>query len=320
MTNDKLNLNENTQPLDNKKRLNEPSRKLRLKTPAKETLYLLTVEFLSPVQIAQRRKVSDKSVYKIIKNLKKKGLINGAFEQVNLKQSTQLFSQPLEHQQRLHGQEWNIKLISKGDKYLETKKKANTIFIDGNTIRLYNESLEIYSGQSFFEKDEQRATALSLGYWERFFARLEHEFDIIIIKPRVQNINLVNQHYGEINSEMASDALEKRQKISITTTDDGKIWFEIDNSWNLKEMETKHPETAKHDMTKVRKQVNDWRNHDPPTNSELAQGIQQMVNTVTIQTQNIDNYAIHLKSHVESIQKLGNAVEDLSKIVKEIKK
>lgn len=326
MKKDEVNLNEASQPLAPAKRLISPPRKLRLKAPAKEVLHLLTVEFLTPVQIIQRRGTSPESVYKIIRNLKRKGLINGAFEKVNLEQSTQPLSQPLGHQQRLHGQEWNIKLISKSEKYREVKSRANYVVIDGNTIRLYNESIEIYSGQSFFELDEQRATAVSLGYWERFFARLEHEFDVILVKPRVQNISLVNQHYGEINSEVAKDARFNKEKWSFTTDDDGKIWFEVDNSWNLKEMETKHPETAKHDMTKVRKQVNDWRNNDPPTNSELAKGLQQMVNTVTMQAQNIDQYAIHLKSHVESIQSLGTKVdkwvqvgEEMLKVMKDLK-
>lgn len=323
---EELNLNESSQPLAPTKRLIQPPRKLRLKAPAKEVLHLLTVEFLTPVEIIQRRKTSPEAVYKIIRNLKKKGLINGAFEKVNLEQSTQPLSQPLEHQIRLHGQEWNIKLISKSEKYIETKQRANRIVIDGNTIRLYNDSLEIYSGQSFFEKDENRATAVSLAYWERFFARLEHEFDVILVKARAQNISLVNQHYGEINSEMATDALEKKEKISITTDEDGKIWFEIDNSWNMKEMETKHPETAKPDMTKVRKQVNDWRENDPPTNSELSRAIIETSDQLKTTHSQIAYFAQHMESHVTGVKKLGdgadkiwNAIDKLTKVVKELK-
>lgn len=309
--NAKVHKKENSEPLAKTKRFNQPPKKLRIKASAREVLNLLTIDFLTPQEIAQRRKTSVRAVYKVIAKLKEKGMFGIATNQVNLSRSTEPFSEPL--RMRLHGQEWNIKIISKSEKYAQAKKQANTVYIDGNTIRLYQDSIEIYSGQSFWEKDEQRATAVSLAYWERFFARLEHEFGVILVKPRVQNINLVNQHYGETNSEIAKDALEKKEKIRIQTEDDGKIWFTIDNSWNLKEMETLHPETAKQDMTKVQKQVNDWRSHDPPTNSQLATHIMQV-------TANQEHFAIHLKSHVEAVQKLGSAVEELTAIVKEFKK
>lgn len=317
-TNSNQPLDKSIQPLRKSQRLNLPKKKLRIKQAAKEVLTYITVDFLTIKEIAQRRQTSEQAVYKIVKKLKEKGLLNSGNEAFNLYESTQPLIQPLA--MRLHGQEWNIKLISSSSKYYEKKKKANTLVIDGNTIRLYDKSIEIYSGQSFFEKDENRATAVSIVYWMRFFARLENELQVILVKPRVSNINLVNQHYGETNSEMAKDAIQRGHKYRIETDDDGKLWFTIDNSWNLKEMETIHPETAKDDMTKVQKQVNDWRNYDPPTNSELGY--------YTIQNaKNLDQYAVHLKAHVKSVQDLGSGVnqmmeqiKNLTEVIKDLKK
>lgn len=302
------------EPFSGSERFLLPPKKVYLKESAKQILLLLTVDFLTPKQIAQRRQTSIRAVNKVIKNLREKGFINSGNKVGNLSQCTPLSREPFSPlKMRLHGQEWNIKLIASSSKYQDSRQKANTILIDGNTIRLYNKSIEIYSGQSFFEKDENRATALSMDYWMRFFVRLENELQVILVKPRATNINLVNQHYGETNSEMAKDAIQKGHKYRIETTDDGKLWFTIDNSWNLKEMETIHPETAKQDMTKIQKQVNDWRDYDPPTNSELGY--------YTIQNaKNLDEYAIHLKAHVESVQKLGSAVEELTEVIKELKK
>ena len=306
----KVESEKSIQPLDKTKRLKTPPKSLRMKQASKDILHALTVEFLTPKEISQRRKCSIQAVYKVMKGLKQKGLYDLAF---NLKRSTPIFIQPLAHQIRLHGQEWNIKLISKSQKYLEAKSRANTLVIDGNTIRLYNASLEIYSGQSFFEEDEQRATSVSLAYWQGFFARLEHEFGVILVKPRAQNISLVNQHFGETNSEMAADAIERKQKYRISTSDEGKLWFTLDDSFNFKEMETLHPETAKQDMEKVRKQVNDWRDYDPPTNSQLAIHIKGLIETQAMFQENI-------KTHFEVLNKIGNAVEDLTKAVQELKK
>lgn len=305
-----------SEPLRESKRFILPKKKLRIKASAKEVLNMLTIDFLTPQEIASRRKTSVRAVYKVISKLKEKGLFDTGFNQVNLSRSTEPFSEPLRRQQRLHGQEFNIKIIQKSEKYALSRKNANLVYIDGNTIRLYQDSIEIYSAQSFFEKDEQRATAVSLIYWERFFARLEHEFGVVLIKPRVQNIKLVNQHFGETNSEMAEDMLARKQKIRIKTEDDGKIWFTIDNSWNLGEMETLHPETSKQDMAQVQKYVNDWRHRDPPTNSELATHIMSV-------TQNQEHFANqmvfldqNLKTHFEVLDGIKRAVQDLSETVK----
>jgi DNA-binding MarR family transcriptional regulator len=301
------------QPLGKTQRLKTPQKKLRLKQAAKDILHALTIDFLTPKEIASRRKCTLQAVYKVMKKLKQKGLYDSAFNHYG---STHLSIQPLAHQIRLHGQEWNIKLISKSEKYSQSKKRANTVIIDGNTIRLYNDSLEIYSGQSFFEKDENRAFAASLAYWQAFLARLEHEFGAVLIKPRSQNISLVNQHFGETNSEMAKDAIERKQKFRIETDDDGKIWFSLDDSFNFKEMETLHPETSKPDMTKVRKQVNDWRNNDPPTNSELSININRLTENVQglVQTQTM--FDANIKTHFDVLNSIKEAIQELREEVK----
>lgn len=295
-----------SEPLDKTLRFVLPKKSLRIKAAARETLELLTVDFLTPKEIAQRRKTTIRAVQKVIKRLKQKGLIS--FD-ANLYGSTRPLSEPLG--QRLHGQEWNIKIISKSQKYEQSRKKGNTLTIEGNTIRLYRDSLEIYSGQSFFQENEQRATAESLTYWMRFFRRLEQEFNIILIKPRVRNLSLVNQHYGETNSEMAKDYLKRKEKFQIYAEDDSKLWFTIDNSFNLKERECLHPETAKQDSEKVTKQINDWRAHDPPTNSELTRNIQQV-------TENQLMFAKNIETHIAAIQELARGVKELREEVKKL--
>lgn len=233
-----------------------------------DVLCLLTQEFLTPKKIALRRKCSHQSIYKIIKKLRKKGAINQFSEEVAKSQATM---QPLKsnHQIRLHGQEFNIKILYKDQRYKKILEKANTINIDGNTIRLYRNSIEIYSGQSFYADTAQKATVRSFKYWNRLFARLENDLKVILIKPRSQNIKLVNQHYAEINNELAEECEKKADKIRVYTTDDGKLWFLIDNSFNLHEAETQG-KTSKQDMDDtVRPFFNDLRDNNSPVLSEV---------------------------------------------------
>ena len=220
----------------------------KLTPTEKEVLFLLTHEFLTPNQIAIRRQRTQQSVSKIMCSLKKKGAINIANHPNNMVVKNQPTSQPTTNFIRLHGQEFNIKILWKEYKYKQLTEKSNTLMIDGNTIRLYKNSIEIYSGQSFYADDTQKATVRSMEYWSRFFARLEHEFKVILVKPRSQNIKLVNQHYAETNNELSQECEKKSEKIKVYTTDDGRLWFTIDNSFNLHEAETLHPHSAKEDM------------------------------------------------------------------------
>jgi len=251
-------------------------------TPAeKEVLCLLTDEFLTIKQISIRRKCTVQAVYKIVRKLKQKGAYDLGFNRVEKIQSTM---QPL-NQIRLHGQEWNVKILYKDENYQKALQKANTLRIDGNTIRLYRNSLEIYSGQSFFAEDEQKAMSESIKYWNRFFARLEHELKVILVKPRAQNVSLVNQHFGETNSELAEDCINRAERIKIYTREDGKLWFTIDNSFNFKERECLHPATSKQDSEKVTKHIQDWRDSDPPTISEVMKLMRRQQELMTEHTE-----------------------------------
>ena len=238
----------------------------------KEVLHLLTKEFLTVKQIAIRRKTSDKAVYKIISKIKKKGILTG----LNKRGDT---IQPKPQECRLHGQQFHINILYKDHRYKSHIKKTNMIELDGNTIMMYPNSVEIYSNTSFYADDEHKATFKSLLYWNRIFRKLENQLSIILIKSRKQNIKLVQQHYAETNNEIAKDCNNQADKIRIYAQEDGKLCFMIDNSFNLNEAETTHPTTAKRDYTQFKKQINDWRINNPPTLSEIMHLVNEMAET-----------------------------------------
>src|SRR3990167_5659123 len=83
-----------------------------------EILFMLTDEFLTPRKIAIRRKTSHQSIYKTIKNLKKKGAFDIGFNRVAKNLSTLQPSDTTsklknQHQIRLHAQEFNINILYK---------------------------------------------------------------------------------------------------------------------------------------------------------------------------------------------------------------
>lgn len=250
-----------------KKRLKVRGTTSELTKSEREVLYFLTKEYLTKKRIAIRRGTSIQAVYKILKKLQNKGQINHKFQEVEKNRCTL----PSKSQKiRLHGIEYNINILFSNHRYKERIKKSNNIMIDGNTVRLYRNSIELYINHSFYGDDVQDATAKSIKYLNRLIPLIENDLKVILIKNRKQNIKLVRSSYAETNNEFAKECNVSGDKIRIKATEDNKVWFTIDNSFNLHEAETQHPETAKHDMEYVIKPFfDDLRDNNPPTLSDV---------------------------------------------------
>jgi len=273
----------------------------KLTIAEQEILHLISDEFLTLKQIAKRRQCSLQAVYKIIKKLKQKGAYNVGLKKVEKIQPTFNRSDI-----RLHGQEFNIRILWQNNKYQELLNKSNTLFIDSNTIRLYKNSMEIYSGNSFYGKNPTEAENNSLDYFKRLFNRLEHDLSIIIVKDRARNIKIVNQHYARGDSEICDNSIKNRKRVWVYAEEDGKLCFITDDSFGFREDETIHPITAKIDRKAIDKQINDWRLNNPPTNSELAVHIENLTNW-------LGKYGKHIKSHTKSMQILSRNMDKVFK-------
>ena len=276
----------------------------------KEVLHLIADEFLTIKQIQIRRGCSFQAVYKILKRIKEKGHLDNGLNRVGKSQG----SNP--NDVRLHGQEFHIKLISQSKKYQELLNQSNIMFLDGNTIKLYQNSIEIYSGNSFLGKTAQEAESKSLEYFERLFARLGHELDVIIYKPRSRNMRIVNQHYARGDSEIAENSIKNKKQIRIFAKEDGKLCFITDDSFGFKEDETVHPITAKLDREAIDKHINDIRLNNPPTNSELLKNQEVTQNQLNQLTNVLSDYGTHIKAHTQSIIALSKAIPELVNILK----
>lgn len=233
---------------------------------------------LTRKQIQIRRGCSQQAVSKIIKSIKEKGHFNDKNKMVVKINTT---SQPFKYSQpiRCHGQKFKLNILFKDKLYEKLRNKNNLIYIDGNTIKLYKNSIIIYSTQSFYAESVEKSFSESMEYFNKFFHIVENDTKTILIKPRKQNIKMFDVHFAEINNELAEECEKKGQKIRIYTTDTGKLWFTIDNSFNLHEAETQG-ETAKEDMEKLKPFFNDIRDNELVTMSQLKEFMYLMVKNV----------------------------------------
>lgn len=280
----------------------------------KEILHLIADEFLSIKQIQIRRQCSLQAIYKLIKSIKKKGFLDSSLSMVEKKQGT---TQPTDI--RLHAQELNIKILWQNEYYQKSLKKNNIIFIDGNTIKLYRNSIEIHSGNSFVGKSPQEAEGYSLIYWKKFLASLENILKITILKSKSRNIKLVNQHFARGNSEICDNSIKNKDKIRVFAEEDGKLAFITDDSFGFKEDESIHPQTAKPDREAIDKQINDWRLNNPPTNSQIVQIQTETARQLNILVNTMSDYGKHIKAHTKSIISMSKGISQLVNITKVIK-
>jgi len=244
----------------------------KLTKTQKEILILLTQEFLTVKQIANRRQTSQEAVYQQIRKLKKLGILNNQYKVLDKTLPT-----TQETSIRLHGEEYNIKVLWRTDKYKELVGKV--INIDGNTVKIHRDTINIFSNYSFYGSTAQKCDVKAMKYWTRFIRRLESDFKVILLKNRSQNIKRVAQHYADEVNGIAVSAHKENRRIRLYATEDGKLWFETDKSYSI-EGETRHKETASEDMDEVvSRMMNDWRDNRPPTNSEIMRMLKLVIET-----------------------------------------
>ena len=307
----------------------------KLTKTEKEILYHLTNQFLTPRQIAITREKSKRSIYFHLRNLRKKGIINCANKILHkIEGSPVPLTVPFKNQIRLHATELNIKIIYKGKKYDEVLSRSNLIYLEGNSIKLYSKSIEVYIKSSFFAETEFKAETKLMNYLSFLLKKIENQFDIIILKERTQNIKIVNQHFSHIENSLAKDYEKKGEWLKIYCKNDGKLWFLIDNSFNLHEAETVHPKTSKSDMRKVREIFDDIRDNDPPKLTKLNDNHSNLMEIVKIQSNNVQglietqehlkaNFKTHFKvlgDISKEVKNLGDGVNELRKEISKIKK
>lgn len=311
-----------------KKSLQSRSREALTKTE-KRVFNMITKDFLNATQIRIKMNCSRQNVSKHLRRIVEKGYLNSGNQPtkfVNQKsistcQPKSIPSLDSEEKIRLHGDEWHIEIIQKSVKYLNLIKKCNTFQLSGHTIRLFEDSMEVYAGDgiSFWGVDEDDADRKALDYWYGFFSRLENYTKTILVKNGSQNIRRVNWHFAEIGSEMCEDYLENEgKKIKVYCPLDGKLAFTTDESWGDKEQECIHPKSAKRDSKNVGKQINDWRLNNPRTNSEIDKDIgdakKVLLESAKQIKQNAENQGIYgdnSVTHVALMRRIKTSINNL---------
>jgi transposase len=282
----------------------------KLSSGQQEILDAIIGEGLSPQQIAFKRGKSHQSIYKIVKILRRKGYLERLQTkrlQKHICTSTDS-SKNIKEFFRLHGLEFHVVpfLGLKADGfYQKVRERSNVLVVSGCTVRLFAEVVEVYSGENvdFRGNSVNRVTRDAQVFFNRVFRKLEAQLHIGIVKDRLQNIKVVNSHYSHVSDGLAKDVGSKKL---VVVGLDGKVWFKVDNSLNLWEAETVHPVDAKIDAQLVfERHLNDWKENNPPTNSELLAYLTRVAG-------NQDVYNENIRKHLGVLDKMDKSLSRIS--------
>lgn len=269
-----------------------------------EILYYINEEGLDNKQISIRRQTGKRAVQKIRNKLIKKGFLKKDFTTIQNLDVVTNANHNLANLLRFHGVEFNIKILHKDYRYKKILQKCNIMEIDGNTIRLFRDAIEVYVNKSFFGKTVSIAKRKGFEYFKRLFTKIENDLNILIVKHRYQNIRMVKQHYAEMNNELAKDINLKKEKLQIKGKD-GKTWLLIDNSWNVNELETVHPDLAQKDMENIKPFFDDLRKY-PALSSDILLLIQELSKQVIKVSEQQEVNTLTLKTVVDLFKPVGS--------------
>ena len=136
-------------------------------------LNIIREGIIDTARIASRRQTGIRNIQKIIRKLKKKGVLgisSPIANQSELSGEQKTLSAEL-NGIRLHAEQFSITPLTKSQKYTDAIGKKITI--DNNTILIHNESIQYYCNKSFSGSDTWAATAKAMIYHDRVIRTLE---------------------------------------------------------------------------------------------------------------------------------------------------
>lgn len=184
----------------------------------------------------------------------------------------------------------------------------------GHKIWLTNKSIILYDKNSYFAKEAGVAKSRAIYNFIQKIKSLEQllNADFTIKAGTQYKFKVSRQHYALVKNALARQYNEANEKLEVYT--EKGLWFLIDNSFNLDEAETVHPETAMTDNKKVQDFFNSVKGQP---NGITIDSLLEL--SASIQNNQL-LFSENALAHVDVIKQLGLSVKDLNGLLKELSK
>lgn len=198
----------------------------------------------------------------------------------------------------------NYKLIGFG--------KTPSILFQDKKIWFGKENIIIYEPESFMGINAIETRKFAVSRLIEVLEALEKRLDINL-KP--YEFKVARHHYSIIKNSLAIQCNKIGQKIEVSNSKG--MWFIIDNSYNLNEAETIHPETALIDNLGVQKYFNEHKETKfEVTPKFILNRVNELQKQIEQVTQNQLIMAENNLTHISAVQSLDKGVKKLTKVLK----
>lgn len=188
---------------------------------------------------------------------------------------------------------------------------AQSLQFKGRKVWLTRKSIIIFEKSSYMAENSTEARKYAVYDFLAFVGALERYLraDFGATRQDRLKFKVSRQHYALIKNALAKQYDKEGKKLEVSN-EKGQ-WFIIDNSFNLHEAETIHPETADKDNLKVQAFFNGIKKFEGFTPEFIVNSLGGVM-----QTQEL--FAKNIESHVSAIQELAVGVKKLTQKIEEL--
>lgn len=188
---------------------------------------------------------------------------------------------------------------------------AQSLQFKGRKVWLTRKSIIVFEKSSYMAENSTEAKKYAVYDFFAFIEALERYLraDFGATRQDRLKFKVSRQHYALIKNALAKQYDKEGKKLEVSN-EKGQ-WFIIDNSFNLHEAETIHPETADKDNLKVQAFFNGIKKFEGFTPEFVVNSLGGVM-----QTQEL--FAKNIESHVSAIQELAVGVKKLTQKIEEL--
>lgn len=268
--------------------------------------------------------------YAKLKEVKKRGRVTVLKDGVEIKKSKNI---------RGHG--FKVKLYiphiknwDKREEWLKNKKisyknikagfgKYQQILINKWKVWLCSDVIIIYAprGYSVFAEDSKTSYDIFVSHLAQIINKIEKKLKtrFLVYRPgsnsKVYDFRVFGSHYSHVKSALAR--LKETEKLKVVN--EHGLRFLVDNSFNLLEFEAVSGQNrSMNDITPVKKLVNDVADgkFDIDQQNEFNKNFQKQQEALVDAARELE---INIRSHVDTIQKMGAMSVEFTNFVKEVR-
>lgn len=217
---------------------------------------------------------------------------------------------------------WNKRTIylDKHDiKYRQLANRGQKLVFKDHKIHLFDRTIIIYEKGSFINSKAELCRNDAIEYILRIIQSLENKLGASFKINNKYLFSVRKQHYGKMKDALAKHYNQEKKKLRVWN--EGGLWFVIDNSLNLNEAETLHPQTAVKDMDScIVPFFNSIKDKPGFTADFILNSLNKTAEIQRTEVEKMGYYATHIKNHTDAIKKLGKGISKLINLIDKIRK